>query len=301
MEALFKAYSDFIPDFDLFQEALRSPLPTHLRINRLKGEPAEIVRSLEKSRVCLDRSLAGSETLYVARGLDSPGKLPLYFLGQIHPQALTSCLASLALSPTPGSYVLDMCAAPGGKTTHMADIMENRGLIVANELYPTRHVSLGHTLDRLGALNTVITGYQAQQFPLHQRFDFILADVPCSGEGRFRKTNGKAAYKKDQGRNKLARLQKSILLRGFDLLKKGGIMLYTTCTYNPEENESVVQALLEERDAVLLPVELECPHEPGIPGWREKTYDRRIRKAARFYPHHIDSVGFFMAGIGKRA
>jgi 16S rRNA C967 or C1407 C5-methylase (RsmB/RsmF family) len=182
----------------------------------------------------------------------------------------------------------------------MAALMNNTGLIVANELYTNRHIPLGHTLDRLGVLNTMITGYQAQEFPLKERFDYILADVPCSGEGRFRQTKEGMTYRARSKKSKLPNLQKKIILRGFDLLKEEGEMLYSTCTYSPAENEGVVQYLLENRDARLLPIDTGFEQEPGILSWGSETYDKELRKAVRFYPHRINSVGFFMARIGKR-
>ncbi|MDZ7695989.1 MAG: RsmB/NOP family class I SAM-dependent RNA methyltransferase [Deltaproteobacteria bacterium] len=216
------------------------------------------------------------------------------------PRPSPSSLAAIALGPTPDSFLLDMCAAPGGKSAHCAELMKNTGLMVANDLYATRHTALGHTLTRLGVLNAVMTGYQAQQFPMKQRFDYILADVPCSGEGRFRKTRKDAVYREHKGKLKLEQVQRSIILRGFDLLRDGGSMLYSTCTYNPEENESVVDYLIRERGATLCPIPLNVPFEPGILKWKDQHYDRQLHLAARFYPHRIDSVGFFMAGIVKK-
>lgn len=299
-ESIFDGYREIIPEFSLFQESLQRPLPTHLRVNRLMIEPADLVRTLESRGTSLKRSCEEYDTLYLVPGLESPGNLLEYFLGYIHPQALTSCLASLALSVREDSYVLDMCAAPGGKTSHLAQLMKNTGLIVANELYPSRHISLGHTLDRMGVLNAVVTGYQAQQFPLKERFDYVLADVPCSGEGRFRKTKGLVGYRRPKDKTRLPDLQKKIILRGFDLLKEGGQMLYATCTYSPEENESVVNFILDHRDARLLPIDLGVDYEPGLVEWKNEKYHKHLKKGARFYPHRLDSVGFFMARIGKR-
>ncbi|MCP4683555.1 MAG: RsmB/NOP family class I SAM-dependent RNA methyltransferase [Desulfobacterales bacterium] len=300
MKPIFERYHEIIPEFTSFQEILHRPVPTHLRINGLKTEAEQTVQSLERQGIVLKRAVEGDDTLYVAEGLDSPGKLLEYFLGHIHPQALTSCLASIALSPEPGASVFDMCAAPGGKTAHLAQLMQNTGLIVANEFFPARHIPLGHTLARLGVLNTIVTGYQAQEFPLKQRFDFILADVPCSGEGRFRKLTPRMRYWVNRKKAKLPDLQKKIIIRGFDLLEDNGKMLYATCTYNPEENESVVDFLLKNRDAKVLPIDSGLDYEPGITEWRNKNYDKQLRRTARFYPHKHDSVGFFMARICKR-
>ena len=300
MTGLFEEYREIIPEFSLFQESLQRPIPTHLRINRLLVEPASLVHLLEEKGIQLIQSSQRYDTLYLAPGLASPGNLLEYFLGYIHPQALTSAIASIALAPKENSYVLDMCAAPGGKSTHCAQLMNNTGLIVSNDLYVNRHISLGHTLSRLGVLNAMVTGYQAQEFPLKQRFDYVLADVPCSCEGRFRKTKEEYTYREDKGKIKLPDLQKKIILRGFDLLQENGRILYSTCTYNPEENESVVDLLLKERDAELLPIDVGFDFEPGITEWKDNKYDKRLKNTARFYPHRLDSVGFFMARIGKR-
>ena len=298
MEVIFDRYRDIIPDFPHFQESLHTPLPTHLRVNRLKTRPSSLVRRLERRGMPVQRTSTIADTLYSAPGLEAPGNLLEYFLGHIHPQALTSCLAALALRPDEGSLVLDMCAAPGGKASHMAQIMKNSGCIIANELYPSRHIPLGHTLERLGVMNALITGYQAQEFPMKQRFDYIMADVPCSGEGRFRKIRPTDRYLVTDSVEKLPYLQKKIIMRGFDMLAEGGVMLYATCTYNPDENEEVVAHLLKNRPAArLLPIELGMDHEPGVLKWKGRTYDRQISRAARFYPHRVDSVGFFMARI----
>lgn len=300
VDTLFCDYHDIIPDFEEFQESLRRPLPIHLRVNRLKIEPLAVVRMFQEEGITLKRTLGKEDTLYWASDLLSPGNTIAHFLGYVHSQALTSCLAALALSPVPRSLVLDMCASPGGKTTHMAQLMANTGLIVANDPYTSRQVNLSHNLARMGILNAIVTGYQAQQFPLRERFDFVLVDVPCSGEGTFRKKSVLSIYKALPGRSKLPDLQKRIILRAFDLLKKDGILLYATCTYNPEENESVVDFLIKHREAELFPIHFNIPCEAGLLEWKKERYDRQLRRALRFYPHRVDSVGFFMARIGRK-
>lgn len=302
MDSLFECYRDIIPDFNLFIESLTRPMPVHLRVNSLKVEPADLVLMLKERGVGLRSSNEGDRYLYHAPSLKSPGNLPEYLLGYIHPQALTSCLASVALSPEPPCYVLDMCASPGGKTSHLAQLMNNNGLIVANEPNKKRQIPLAHTLSRLGVMNAVMTSYQAQEFPLRQRFDYILADVPCSGEGRVRVAYNtedmSGRLKKGAGHN-MIETQKRIILRGFDLLKQGGEMLYSTCTYNPEENESVVNFLLQNRDVEILPIDAGLGYDKGLVRWREERYDRQLERTARFYPHRVDTVGFFMARIRK--
>jgi len=182
--SIFDNYREFIPDFNDFLESLKVPAPIHLRVNSLKTTPQKLLDILADRGIGLKSMGDSKNHLYEAPGLKSSGNLPEYFTGYIHPQAFTSCLASIALAPDKESLVLDMCSSPGGKTSHLASIMANSGLIVANELYSNRHIPLGHTLTRLGVINTVLTEYQAQEFPLKQKFDYLMADVPCSGEGR---------------------------------------------------------------------------------------------------------------------
>ena len=303
INSIFECYRDIIPDYDIFCESLRKPFPLCLRINTLKTDEESLHNIFRKKGIRLEYIQGGRGILYRAHGIKSPGNLLEYFLGYIHSQALTSCLAAITLSPGEECRVLDLCASPGGKTSHLAQIMNNRGIIVANELYRSRHIPLAHTLSRLGVVNTVFTDYQAQEFPLRQNFDYILADVPCSGEGRVRRPgegNGRSWNGKLNMRPRLLELQKKIILRGYDLLGDNGVMLYATCTYNPEENEEIINFLLENRDAKLLPINLNCDFEPGLTQWKGNTYDKRLELAARFYPHRIDSVGFFMARIGRR-
>ena len=295
----FNLYSDLIPDFPLFLETLGRPMPTHVRVNRIKSDPGWVTERFADRGIRAEKAVQGEEGLLLLPGVQNPGKLPEYAWGQIHAQALTSCLASLALRPEKESFVLDLCSAPGGKTAHLAEMMGNSGLVVANELYSGRRIPLGHTLARLGVLNAVITGYQAQEFPLRHGFDRVLADVPCSGEGRFRARSESSWYEVKDTRKLLQKLQMRIILRAFDLLKPGGQMIYSTCTYDPGENESVVQFLIENREAELFPVEVQGA-EPGVRSWKGEVYDRRMERAVRLYPHRIDSVGFFLARIGRR-
>jgi len=300
MMRLFEDYREFIPDFDSFLESLERPLPNHLRVNRLKTSPASVIALLQNKGIFLKPAYIGNDTLYEAPRDLLPGRLLEYFLGYIHPQALTSCVASLVLAPRANSTVLDLCAAPGGKTSHVAQLMANTGIIVANELHLRRHAPLSHTLSRLGVLNTVLTAYPAQEFPLRESFDFVMADVPCSGEGRWRFSRGPYSTAESKYRTAMVEAQKKMILRGFDLLRKEGTMVYSTCTYNPEENEKVVDFLLGHRDAELVPLNNVPGIEPGIPRWRKENFDGRVRGAGRFYPHRIDSVGFFMAKICRR-
>ena len=301
MSSPFDAYREIIPDYQGFLEALHRPMPTHLRVNLLKTAVAPVIKKMNDRGITLIPVTKSDPSLFFAPDPGLKGNFLDHVLGYIHFQALTSCLTSLALSPLPESLVLDLCASPGGKSSHMAQLMENTGVIVANEPDLKRQVPLSHNLSRLGVLNTVVTRYQAQEFTLRQKFDYVLADVPCSGEGRFRFPGNTVWYGEPKHAERLHDLQKRIISRAFDLLRTGGIMVYSTCTYNPLENEEIVDGLLKERrGAELLPIECGFPYSSGVLSWDRKVYEAELQKAARFYPHQLDSVGFFVAKISRR-
>ena len=151
----------------------------------------------------------------------------------------------------------------------------------------------------MGVTNAITVRYAGQHFPKRFAFDRVLVDVPCSAEGTLRAgENGTLRLSLQRGK-KLPRLQRDLLLRAFDLLAPGGTLVYSTCTYNPDENESVVQSLLENRPARVQPFELELPHGPGLLHWKGKIYDRSIMHCWRIYPHQLDTVGFFLARVGR--
>jgi tRNA (cytosine49-C5)-methyltransferase len=293
----FASYADIIPDFPAFCLALHTTPPCCLRVNTLRTAPHIVqTRLAHYGYQAVAPSFA--RELLLVDGLTHPGTLREALLGYYHVQALTSALAALVLAPQPGERVLDLCAAPGSKTSHMAQLMRDQGFIVANDRHAKRLAMLEYNLKHLGVSNVVTTCYAGQNFPLRGKFDRVLVDAPCSGEGNYRwDARGRLLhYRRSQGN--LPRLQTQLLLRGFDLLAAGGTLLYATCTYNPAENEAVVQALLEQRPASLHPILLpEIPHAPGLQHWRTHSYDRRMELCWRLYPHQLNSVGFFLACI----
>jgi len=245
-------------------------------------------------------SSPSADELLLVPNLTHPGRTREALLGYYHPQALTSALVSRIVAPQPGELICDLCAAPGSKTSHMAQLMDNKGIIVANEPVHTRLAVLEYNLKHLGISNVVTTHYTGQNFPLRCKFTRVLVDAPCSGERNYRcDMQGRA----QQGRratgapDDLARLQKQLLIRGFDILAPGGSLIYATCTYNPAENEAVVQELLEQRPATIQPITLPGPHSPGLLQWKEYTYDACMQNCWRLYPHQTGSVGFFVASI----
>jgi 16S rRNA C967 or C1407 C5-methylase (RsmB/RsmF family) len=182
----------------------------------------------------------------------------------------------------------------------MAQLMANRGLIIANDNNARRLRACEHNIKRLGITNVVTTLYAVQNFPRRWRFKRVLADVPCSGEGSFRFPSFPDRSARRRYRGFLSKIQRGLVVQAFDLLDDSGILVYSTCTNSPDENEEVIQYLLENRPAQILPISLSSPHSPGLLRWRNRSYDRQMEQCWRIYPHQVNSVGFFLAKIHRR-
>jgi NOL1/NOP2/sun family putative RNA methylase len=295
----FQKYADLIPDYEAFLDSLKEEPPVSLRVNTLLIETSELIQRLRDKGIQLHPSPVG-ETFRLAPDVSHAGRLIEHLMGLIYTQALSSAIPPLVLDPKPGDMVIDLCAAPGSKTTQMAQQMNNLGRIIANEPYTDRHAPLQSNLRRLGVANTVVTAYDGQNFPLRWRFSKVLVDAPCSGEGHARMGPDGELWGLRPLRRDLPRVQRGLLLRAFDVLAEDGVLVYSTCTYNPMENEAVVDHLLRERSARLVPIELKIPHDPGITSWKGMSYHGELIRAWRIYPHRLTTVGFFLAQIARR-
>jgi len=240
------------------------------------------------------------EDAFVCDSLDIGGTLE-HFTGMIYMQELVSMLPPVIVRKEleNATTVLDACAAPGSKTTQMAAIMRNRGTIIANDLDYSRIRALKFNLEKTGALNTVITNYDLQHFPKNQ-FDVVLLDAPCSAEGTMRKNERLFATWSASSIPSYSGNQKVLMLKAFDLLRPGGTLIYSTCTFAPEENELVVDHLLKNREASLEPIRIKgMKTTPGIQEWEGRSFDERVSATIRIWPHHNDTGGFFLARVVK--
>ncbi len=294
----FGAYRSLIPNFDSFTDHLSKPLAPFIRLNTLKADEQQIINRLQSEGVTLEPTPV--QWLYRAHSQNELRSGPSYYLGLTYPQALSSALPVLALDARPGQAVLDMCAAPGGKTTHLAQIMEDTGVILANDRKYGRLTALMANIKRLGITNTVISNSRGEFLAPGLKFDRVLVDAPCSGEGRYRLFQDGSLSHKKPGTTDLPAIQKGLLLKGFDLLRQGGRLVYSTCTLNPKENEEVVNHLLKKRNASIEPWTPPTRWHPGITEWDGRQYSMQLENTRRFYPHEIDSVGFFVAAIRKQ-
>lgn len=296
--SFFDKYREIIPEFESFMHRLRSPLGNFVRVNTLRISREKLWNALNLRNVRCELTLLNNHFIRIPVDVQ-PGTLLEYHLGLFHPQTLNSAIPVFALEPGEDDLILDLCAAPGGKTTHLAEMMKNTGLIVANDKNVSRLVALRANLKRLGMVNTVVTMIRGEQYPLDTLFPKILLDVPCSSEGRYMiGEDGKVLHKCRMGKG-LPQVQKQLIHRALKILAPGGVLVYSTCTYNPEENESVVQYALDRFDVKVSDINLCFPHEPGLSEWGDTKYDDSIKKCWRIYPHKTDSVGFFVARMVK--
>jgi NOL1/NOP2/sun family putative RNA methylase len=310
---MFDRYASIIPDFDGFQAALRKPRDLFLRVNPLRIAPADFARNMRAWEHEL-QPLRWFPNAFVASPELAKTRATLeYFLGLYYIQGASSMIPPLALGVQPGDRVLDMCAAPGSKTTQMAELMRNEGLIVANDIYIDRLKILKGHLERLGIVCAVLSRRPGDSFPGGILFNKVLVDAPCSGEGTFRGTGERrrtATSEDDEaqfhveekaGLERLYRLQRNLLRRAVNLTEPGGTIIYSTCTYSPMENEAVVDETLRARDDLeLVDIDLDVPAEPGVTEWEGKKFKSQLRKCLRFYPHKLNSWGFFVAKIRRR-
>lgn len=240
------------------------------------------------------------------------GKTLEHFTGDIYSQSLSSMLPVVVLNPQPGEKILDLCAAPGSKTSFLAQRMRHTGVIVANEPSGTRSKKLAANLDRTSCLNTVVVqtdGTILNRF-FTQEFDRILLDAPCSSEGYGRRDNRFFSTMWSEPKIFMAaKLQKRLIESAWEMLAPDGIMVYSTCTSAPEENEAVVQHLLDTYPATVEILETglaSIPHAQGLKVWEGQNFDRQITKhAQRFYPHlrseTWNSESFFVVKLQKKA
>jgi 16S rRNA C967 or C1407 C5-methylase (RsmB/RsmF family) len=300
-------YRAIVPagEWSAFREALARPEPRTFRIRRGRIEADALVEGLSDQgfRVAPLAELPG-----VFRVDHEPYPLSEtleHWLGLFYMQQASTTLAAPALAPRPGEGVLDLCAAPGGKSSHLAELMEDRGCLVAVELSDRRVQALAGNVSRMAHPSVITVAGDALRLPESAPFHRVLVDAPCSGEGRGRRelASGPAQGASEGDLRRLPRLQEALLRKALRLAAPGGQVLYVTCTLAPEENEGVVDAVLRDPregaggspPARLLPLRLPVPHAPGLTSFGDAHYLPELEGACRIYPHHLDSGGLFMA------
>lgn len=293
----FERYRSIIDDFDAFEDACRTPLPRTIWHNHIVCSQDTFLDWLGGR---LD-PLTWCEGAFHVKDLNRERYFKSYLAGLFHVQEAVSMLPVRLLDPRPGWNILDLCAAPGNKTAQAALKVRNGGTVVANDLNRSRSGIIQLTLDRLSIDNVVVTASDARFFPdPGYQFDAVIADVPCSCEGATRKYPEAFSPTNTRFRNKIILRQRQILERAIMLCRPGGYVVYSTCTYAPDENEGVVSHVLE-NTPVGRETKIVAGHVPGLiaaPGisqWKGQIYHPDIGRTLRIWPHLQDTGGFYAA------
>lgn len=274
----------------------------YVRVNSLKIERDELVKRLNR-RYDIQPEIfnALSNTLKFHEREEDLGKTLEITLGYYYIQGFSSMLPAVVLDPKPGEKVLDLCSAPGSKTTQMAELMENRGTLVVSEPQLDRIKALIFNLDRLNVLNTGVIHSKGELLSKYysNHFDKILVDAPCSGLGIMQKKIEVNQWWNLDRVNKLHELQVKLLVAAIKMLKVGGKIVYSTCTLTPEENELVIDKLLKKYPVEVMKISLPVEHRNGFTNYQGQELHHNLNKAVRILPWEADSDGFFMIKLKK--
>ncbi|WP_324668663.1 RsmB/NOP family class I SAM-dependent RNA methyltransferase [Geochorda subterranea] len=285
---------------------MRRPRPVTLRVNALKTDVRSLMAHLRQARIKVDRVAWHPEALVVkdARERDLAA-LPGYEQGLFYLQSLSSMLPPLVLAPQPGERVLDLAAAPGSKTTQMAAMMDNRGYILANDANPVRAERLRFNLSRQGVTIAEVSVHDGRRVGgrLGPVFDRVLLDAPCSGEGRFVEGDPRThRHWSEKLVRRMVALQRRLLASALRATRPGGVVVYATCTLNPDENEGVVDWALKRYGEALevLPVALDVPGRwEGLTEVGGVSLHPSLRLAVRIPPSPT-MEGFFVCKLRVR-
>ena len=265
-----------------------------LRVNLLKTTPDKLIKDGEFKLEPLNYVDNG----FILREERAMGASPYHHAGMVYMQDPGAMASAAALDVEPDWWVADLCAAPGGKSSQIAERLGKNGFILSNEYVPKRAKRIVGNFERLGVRNAIVTSLDTARIRdmYEGAFDLVVVDAPCSGEGMFRKSEEALEDWSDENVKICAERQKEILKNAHNLVKSGGYLLYSTCTYSPEENEEVVADFLRENDdykLVKVKDTLEAITVPGIKKYAPDT--QNIEYARRFYPHVSDGEGQFLA------
>lgn len=285
-------------------QAMAHPLRPSLRVNTLKTTTSQWLELSAAAGWNFEPIPWYEEGLWVPADAMLSKSLP-FFVGLCYLQESASMLPPLVLDPRPGEIVVDMAAAPGSKTTQMAQMMQNQGLIVANDKDTKRIKSLVFNLEKYGVTNAAVSTYDGKELGnlLPSFADKVLLDAPCSAEGAIPKDGDYFDFWKPERSLMLAHVQKELLRAALKVCKVGGTIVYSTCTLSPDENECVIQWMLESYgDSVALEAVPESlPFSKPILEWEGQTFSPEVGLCGRILPHLVEAGAFFVAKIRKVA
>ncbi len=291
-------------EYPLFLQSFSEKNHQSLRLNPLKGGREQF---FSKNPFFLSQVEWERNGFYYGEK-DAPGRHPWHEAGVYYIQEASAMAPAVYLDAQPGERILDLCAAPGGKSTQIAAAMGQEGILICNEPHPARAKILSENIERMGIANALVLGEQpgrlAEHFP--EYFDGILVDAPCSGEGMFRKNEEACAQWSPENVALCARRQDEILDSAAGMLRAGGRLVYSTCTFAPQENEgSVARFLLRHPEFAVEEVAACDGMDGGHPEWLAQDTGERlpesasIKRTVRLWPHKLKGEGHFFALLRK--
>ena len=293
-----------LTDWESFKECSLSFLKRSIRVNTLKISVPALKKRLENDwkLTPIPWCREGFWIEHKREDRRDIGNLREHALGFFYVQEAASMIPPIVLDPKPHEIVLDCCASPGSKASQLAQYMQNKGVLIANDYQGIRLAPLGINMQRMGAENTILTLMEGRFFKkANIQFDKILVDAPCSGTGTIRKSLKTLRIWNPDMVRRLSATQKQLLDVAFSVLKKEGTVVYSTCSLEPEEDEGVIDFLLKKYDnAQLEQVELNgLKRSEPILEFEGNSYDKEIKKCLRIWPQDNDTEGFFVAKIRK--
>jgi NOL1/NOP2/sun family putative RNA methylase len=276
-------------------KANEKPLTPSIRINTLKIVESDLKERLEQKGIELAPIKEISYGFNLTKVPLNLGSTHEFLQGYYYIQNVASMFAAVILNPKSSDVVIDMCAAPGSKATHLAQLMKNEGTLVLIDRNKARIPALETNLRRMGIVNSIVINMDAINLSkLNIKADKILLDAPCTGEGLIRQDPNRKKSRKAKDIDKMASIQKKLLKAGLNTLKTGGELLYSTCSIAPEENELVVHEVLEEERSFEIS---KISKTYGVKGLTE-VYGKNLRedlgRSQRLYPHLHNTIGFYL-------
>jgi len=281
-------------------DANEKPLTPSIRVNTLKIDKDSLKNRLENKGIMLEPIDWIPYGFKVKKAPLNLGSTHEYLQGFYYLQSVAPMLPAFILDPNPNDIVIDMCAAPGGKATHLAQIMNNEGNLILIERNRNRIPALEFNLRRMGVSNSIVINEDAVNLSkMNLEADKILLDAPCTGEGLIRQDFSRKRSKTMKDIDKLSTIQRKLLKTGLNSLNPGGQLLYSTCSIAPEENELVIDDVLKDNSDFAI---VKIPSNYGVDGIIDvynKTLREDIKYSQRLYPHLHNTIGFFISLIEK--
>lgn len=284
-------------EYPAFLESYDKDKYQALRLNSIKGDTAQMK---EKVPFSLQPIAWAKDGFYYEKD-DTPGKHPLHEAGVYYIQEPSAMAPAEYLEAKPGERILDLCAAPGGKSTQIGAALNGEGLLISNEIHPARAKILSENIERMGIRNAIVTNETPEHLSeiFVEYFDRILVDAPCSGEGMFRKNEDAMTEWSKENVTLCAERQDGILSHAASMLRPGGRLVYSTCTFAPEENEGSISRFLEKHpEFSIVAVEKWDGMSAGVPEWISRPADG-IGHTIRLWPHRLKGEGHYLAVLKK--